>query len=210
MWKSTSESGARADGVEVMISTPWPTSKGPSSHQRHAVRSAGASLPAATQRPQRLTRSLSSGRALRVVGFGVVNTDSLKSEDADVHQTPPSKSTSVDRIRVSAAASVDAPKPVLKSKFYGAFALNHRVVLHAIDATPARWRGDAGSSPLDRARTAASSPRNDLVKNYRVHPTLDFHTVVDHRRLPLALVVRVINHRRLPARRIGECVAATA
>ena len=24
--------------------------------------------------------------------------------------------------------------------------------LHAIDATPARWRGDAGSSPLDRAR----------------------------------------------------------
>ena len=30
---------------------------------------------------------------------------------------------------------------------------------------PARWRGDAGSSPLDRARTAASSPRNDSVKN---------------------------------------------
>ena len=28
-------------------------------------------------------------------------------------------------------------------------------------ATFARWRGDAGSSPLDRARTAASSPRND-------------------------------------------------
>ena len=42
--------------------------------------------------------------------------------------------------------------------------LNHRVGLHAIDATPARWRGDAGSSPLDRARTAASSPRDDLVK----------------------------------------------
>ena len=28
----------------------------------------------------------------------------------------------------------------------------------------------AGSSPLDRARSAASSPRNDLVKNYRVQP----------------------------------------
>ena len=42
--------------------------------------------------------------------------------------------------------------------------LNHRVDLHAIDATPARWRGDAGSSPLDRARMAASSPRVDLVK----------------------------------------------
>ena len=45
--------------------------------------------------------------------------------------------------------------------------LNHRVVVHAIDATPARWRGDAGSSPLDRARSTASSPRNDLVKNCR-------------------------------------------
>ena len=62
-------------------------------------------------------------------------------------------------------------KPVWKSKFYGAFVLNHRIVLHAIDAAPARWRGDAGSSPLDRARMAASSPRNDLVKNCRVHPT---------------------------------------
>ena len=38
--------------------------------------------------------------------------------------------------------------PVCKSKFYGAFVLNHRIILHAIDATPARWRGDAGSSPL--------------------------------------------------------------
>ena len=36
---------------------------------------------------------------------------------------------------------------------------------------PARWRDDADYSPLDRARTAASSPRNDLVKNCRVHPT---------------------------------------
>ena len=59
------------------------------------------------------------------------------------------------------------PRPVWKSKFHGAFVLNRRVVLHAIDATPARWRGDASSSPLDRASTAASSPRNDLV---------DFHT----------------------------------
>ena len=39
------------------------------------------------------------------------------------------------------------------NQIYGAF-----VTLHAIDATPARWRGDAGSSPLDRARTAAPSP----------------------------------------------------
>ena len=46
------------------------------------------------------------------------------------------------------------------------FVLNSRVDLHATDATLARWRGDAGSSPLDGASTAASSPRNDLV-----HPT---------------------------------------
>ena len=39
---------------------------------------------------------------------------------------------------------------VWKSKFYGAFVLNHRVILHAIDATPARWRGDAGTPPLDQ------------------------------------------------------------
>jgi len=39
--------------------------------------------------------------------------------------------------------------PVWKSKFYGTFVLHRRVDLHAIDATPARWRDDAGSSPLD-------------------------------------------------------------
>ena len=39
---------------------------------------------------------------------------------------------------------------VWKSKFYDAFVLNRRVDLHAIDAPPARWRGGAGSSPLDR------------------------------------------------------------
>ena len=45
-------------------------------------------------------------------------------------------------------------------KIYGAFVLNRCVLHHAIDATPARWRGDAGSWPLDRARSAASSPRH--------------------------------------------------
>ena len=68
-------------------------------------------------------------------------------------------------------------RAVQKSKFYGAFVLNLRVDFHAIDASPARWRGDAGSSPLDGASTATSSPRNDLVKNYRAPDTLvDFHT----------------------------------
>ena len=51
----------------------------------------------------------------------------------------------------------------VKIKIYGAFVLNRRVVLHAIGATPARRRGDAAPPP--------SSPRNDLVKNCRVHPT---------------------------------------
>ena len=51
--------------------------------------------------------------------------------------------------------------------------LNLRIDLHAIDATPARWRGDAGSSPLDGASTAASSPR----ELSGVPDTLvDFHT----------------------------------
>ena len=45
-----------------------------------------------------------------------------------------------------------------KSKFYGAFVLNHRVVLHAIDAAPARWRGDAGSSPLVIAEKRLGAP----------------------------------------------------
>ena len=35
-----------------------------------------------------------------------------------------------------------------------------RVLLYAIDATPARWRGDVGSSPLDGASAATSSPRS--------------------------------------------------
>ena len=84
-------------------------------------------------------------------------------------------------------AVLDALRPVWKSKCYGAFVLNHRVVLHAIDATPARWRGDAGSSPLDRARTAASSPGNDLVKNCRVHPT---HWLISTQRVALLRIRR--------------------
>ena len=44
-------------------------------------------------------------------------------------------------------------RSVWKSKFYGAFAQNHRIVLHAIDATPARWRGDAGSTQVGNKRS---------------------------------------------------------
>ena len=52
---------------------------------------------------------------------------------------------------------------VWKSKFYGVFVLNRRVVLHAIDATPAQWRGDVGSSPTAR--------RNQHGHGDDVHPT---------------------------------------
>ena len=44
---------------------------------------------------------------------------------------------------------------VHQSTFYGAF--NRRVDIHAIDATPARLRGGAGSPPLDRVSTIAFS-----------------------------------------------------
>ena len=57
------------------------------------------------------------------------------------------------------------------NQIYGAFVLNRRVHLHAIDATSARWRGGVGVPSLDSVSGAALSPRNDFVKNYRVHPT---------------------------------------
>ena len=47
------------------------------------------------------------------------------------------------------------------NQIFGTLVLNRRVDLHAIDATRAQWRGDAGG-------TAASSSRNDLVKNCRI------------------------------------------
>ena len=81
-----------------------------------------------------------------------------------------------DASRVGAATST-VPPSLCGNQIDGTFVLNRRVDLHAIDATPARWRGDAGSSPLDGASAATSSPRNDLVLNCRAPDTLvDFHT----------------------------------
>ena len=70
----------------------------------------------------------------------------------------------------------------MEIKFYGAFVLILRVNLHAIDATPARWRGDAGSSPLDRARELSGAP-DALVA---------FHTDRDQRLGPTPRDVRRI------------------
>ena len=87
---------------------------------------------------------------------------------------------SVHGLLFAVSASVSAAMGVQlceNQKFYGAFVLNRRVDLHAIEATPARRRGGVDSSPLDGASTAASSSRNDLVKNYRARDSLvDFHT----------------------------------
>ena len=64
---------------------------------------------------------------------------------------------------------LDGSFPVWKSKFY-------RVRIAASPSTPSTRRLlDDVVMPVrhrrDRTRTAASSPRNDLVKNYLVHPT---------------------------------------
>ena len=69
-----------------------------------------------------------------------------------------------DDDEVRAAEALAGRAGLCGNQIYGAF------VLHAIDAIPARWRGGAGLSRRDSASTATSSPRNDLVKNCRVHP----------------------------------------
>ena len=50
--------------------------------------------------------------------------------------------------------------------------------LHTIDATPARWRGGVGLTPLDWVITAASPQRNDLSEELSGAPDspFDFHT----------------------------------
>ena len=56
---------------------------------------------------------------------------------------------------------------VYKSNCRGASPPLLNLGIYAIDATLARRRGGAGSSLLDGAGMGASSPRNDLVNNYR-------------------------------------------
>ena len=55
--------------------------------------------------------------------------------------------------------SIYAPRVLacVEIKYTARSSLNRRVNLHAIDAAPARWRGGAGSSPLDAASAATSS-----------------------------------------------------
>jgi len=147
---------------------------------RQALRDASAKLPSGVLHgdpyPDNLLHSMATGISTFVdwedVGRGplVFDVASAAVGACFLHDSV------VDSVRLASSTPQRAALkveclPVWKSKFYGAFVLDRRVVLHAIDATPARWRGDAGSSPLDRSSTAASSRRNDLVKNCRVHPT---------------------------------------
>ena len=60
------------------------------------------------------------------------------------------------------AEEVDDLRVVASLHGVASMALNRRVDLHAIDATPARWRGDAGSSPPvreDKCEDAATRVR---------------------------------------------------
>ena len=59
-------------------------------------------------------------------------------------------------LRFHWAAGDGTSGPVWKSKFYGAFVLNHRVVLHAIDATPAQ----GVAMPVPRRTSEPGRPRH--------------------------------------------------
>ena len=51
----------------------------------------------------------------------------------------------------------------MEIRFYGAFVLNRRVDLHAIDAAPARWRGDAPVALVD-FHTGADEIRDERAR----------------------------------------------
>ena len=64
---------------------------------------------------------------------------------------------------------VDDGPHLCGNQIYGAFVLNRRVDLYAIEQVSRRWRGDVGSSPLDGASAATSSPSAP-------DTLVDFHT----------------------------------
>ena len=99
------------------------------------------------------------GRVGRKLDFGYITDDAYQVETPS--PTPqPSPAPTKNPVPEPTPFPTPQPAPVWKSIFRGAFVPNRRVDLHAVDAASARWRGDAGSSPLDGASTAASSPRN--------------------------------------------------
>ena len=131
----------------------------------HLRRESGAHIDSVRARDPGLRMPSSSGRAISASFAEISDETRIKNRDR-LSSRSSRVWTIVGYLRCLVTAKT---RPVWKSKFYGAFVLHHRVVLHAIDATPARWHGDADSSPLDGTSAATPSLRNDLVKNCRVH-----------------------------------------
>ena len=129
---------------------------------RAARRAAVASAAAPRRCTARRTSTVGDNRVVRlqtedprmskiVIHNGVVYTSGQTAGDAG------------DCVKAQTEATLAKVDACVESSLRRVFVLNRRVHLHAIDATPARWRGVVGSSPLDGARAATSSPRNDLV-----------------------------------------------
>ena len=107
----------------------------------------------AGQRKERKTDSLRS-RARKGMARG-----SLRSRFVGKPSSSQGSSTVGSALRnLFASSRAEAFLPVWKSKCYGAFVLNQNVVLHAIDATPARWRGDFHTGRRNSSSTTASPP----------------------------------------------------
>ena len=73
------------------------------------------------------------------------------------------------RARAAAATAAARPRPVWKPNYGARPESPRRPPRHRRDTCSMAWRCDL--SPIDSASMAAPSPRNDLVKNCRVHPT---------------------------------------
>ena len=80
---------------------------------------------------------------------------SVRAVPSALYTVLPQTSRGTPAARTASRTCTECSGPAWKSKFYGALVLNHRVALHAIDATSARWRGGEGLAPLDLVRGAA-------------------------------------------------------
>ena len=121
-------------------------------------RSWAASKPKRDAAAQRLRQSAEE--------FSVIVADSASAAAASAKRSwaegAPARAEAAAQLRRTASETVVAICVEIK--------ILRCVRITASTSTPS-MRGDAGSSPLDGASTAASLPRNDLVKNYQVHPT---------------------------------------
>ena len=79
-----------------------------------------------------------------------------------------------NQIVASKASEASSRRWRRKHRVASPLLLNHG--LHAIDATPAPWHGDAVLRPRNLASTAALSPRNDFAKNYAPSSLIDLRT----------------------------------